>query len=60
MIRSDPTLEALTSNFFVLCTKLKVHLCKYSLWVEPSMNIHEKRVKLIIGIDHSFTLEKFA
>ena len=30
MIISDPTLMDLTSNFFVLCTNLKVYLCNYS------------------------------
>ena len=38
---SDPTLEDLSSNFFVLCTNIKVYLYNYSKWVEPSMNIHE-------------------
>ena len=38
---SDPTLVDLASNFFVLFTKVKVYLYKYSKWVEPSMNIHE-------------------
>ena len=41
MIRNDPKLVDLTSNFFVLCTKMKVYLYNYLLWVEPSMNIHE-------------------
>ena len=30
MIRCDPTLVDLTSNFFVLCTKVKVYLYNYS------------------------------
>ena len=34
---SDPTHVDLTSNFFVLCTKVKVYIYNYSL----SMNIHE-------------------
>ena len=44
---SDPTLHIvdLTSNFFVLCTNMKVYLYNYSEWVEPSVNIHEGRVK---------------
>ena len=37
---SYPTLVDLTSNFFVLCTDMKVYLHNYSQWVEPSMNIH--------------------
>ena len=40
MIRYDPTLVDLTSNFFVLiyiCNKMKVYLYNYSSWVEPSM-----------------------
>ena len=43
MIKYDPTLvdQTLTSNFFVLCTNMKVYFDNYSLWVEPSMNIHE-------------------
>ena len=44
-IRYDPTLEDLTSNFFVLCTNVKVYLYNSSLWVELSMNIHEERFK---------------
>ena len=40
MIRYDPTLVDLTSNFFVLCTDLKVYLYNYSKWVEY-MNIHD-------------------
>ena len=42
MIRYDPTLADLTSNFFVLCTNVKVSLYNYSQWVEPSMNIHRE------------------
>ena len=30
MIGYDPTLEDLTSNFFVLCTNVKVYLYNYS------------------------------
>ena len=30
MIRSDPTLVDLTSNFFVLCTNVKVYFYNYS------------------------------
>ena len=30
MIRYDPTLVDLTSNFFVLCTNMKVNLYNYS------------------------------
>ena len=30
MIRYDPKLVDLTSNFFVLCTNVKVHLYNYS------------------------------
>ena len=41
MIRYDPTQVDLTSNFFVLCTNMKVYLYNYSKWVEPCMNIHE-------------------
>ena len=41
MIRYDPTLVQLTSNFFVLCTNVKVYLFNYSKWVELNMNIHE-------------------
>ena len=36
MIRYDPTLVDLTSNVFVLCTNMKVHLYNYSYWVESS------------------------
>ena len=38
---SDPTLVDLTSNFFVLCTTMKIYLYNYSYLVEPSMNINE-------------------
>ena len=38
---SDPTLVDLTSNIFVLYTNINIYLYNYSLWVEPSMNIHE-------------------
>ena len=44
MIRNDPTLVDLTSNFFVLSTIMKVYLYNYSYWVELSMNIHEIKV----------------
>ena len=40
MIRIDPTLLDLTSNFFFLCTNVKVYLYNFSWWVELSMNIH--------------------
>ena len=43
MIRYDLTLVDLTSNYFVLCTNMKVYLYNYSRWVEPSMNIHEDK-----------------
>ena len=35
----------LTSNFFVLSTNVYVYLYmyNYSQWVEPSINIHEKK-----------------
>ena len=36
----------LTSNVFVLCTNVNVHLYNYSKWVELSMNILEERVKV--------------
>ena len=36
---SDPTLVDLTSNFFVLCTNMKVLIYNYSSWV----NIHEEK-----------------
>ena len=35
----------LTSIFFVLCINMKVYLYNYSKWEEPSMNIHEGKVK---------------
>ena len=44
MIRYDPTLMDLSSNFLVLCTNVKVYLYNYSQWVEPSMNIYEGKV----------------
>ena len=31
----------MTSNFLILCTKVKVYLYNYSYWVELSMDIHE-------------------
>ena len=37
MIRYDPTLVDLISNFFVLFTNVKVYLYNYSQWVELSM-----------------------
>ena len=43
MIRYDPTLVELTSNFFVLCTTVKAYLYNYSQLVELNMNIHEGR-----------------
>ena len=36
---SEPIPADLTSNFFVLCTKMKVDLYNYSKLVEPCMNI---------------------
>ena len=42
MIRYDPTIVNLTSNFFVLCAKVKDYLYNYSKRVELSINIHEK------------------
>ena len=42
MTRYDPTLADLTSNFFVLCIKVKVYLFNYSEWVELIVNIQEK------------------
>ena len=42
---SDHTLVDRTSNFFFLCTDIKICLYNNSYWVEPSMNIHEERVK---------------
>ena len=41
MIKYKPTLVDPMSNFFVICTKMKVYLNNYSLWVKLSMNIHE-------------------
>ena len=38
---NDPMLVDLTSNFFALCTNMKVYLYNYSYSVELSMNIHE-------------------
>ena len=40
MIRFDPTLLDLTSNFFALCTNMEVYLYNYSKWMKLSMNIH--------------------
>ena len=40
MIKYDPTLVDLTTNFFVLCTNVLVYLYNYSWWVELSINIH--------------------
>ena len=31
----------LRSNFFVICSSVKVYLYKYSCWDELSMNINE-------------------
>ena len=45
MIRYDPTLMDLPSNFFVLCTNMKAYIFNKSQWVELSMNIHEKKGK---------------
>ena len=44
MIRYDPTLVDLTSNFFVQCTNVKVYAIIQ--WVELSMNIHEGKGQL--------------
>ena len=41
MIRYDLILVDLTSNFYVLCTNMKVYSYNYSFWVESSINIHE-------------------
>ena len=42
MIRYDPTLVDLTSNFFVLCVQNEeVYLYNYSQWAVLSMNNHE-------------------
>ena len=41
MIRYDPTLVDLSSDFFVLCSNVKVYMYNYSKWMEFSMNIHE-------------------
>ena len=41
MIRNDPTLLDLASNFFVPCTNRDFILYNFSEWVEPMMNIHE-------------------
>ena len=40
-MRYDPTIVDLTSNFFVLCTNVKVYLYNYSQCVEFIMNIHD-------------------
>ena len=40
IIRYDPTLVDLTSNFFILC-KCETLFILNSQWVELSMNIHE-------------------
>ena len=45
MIRYDPTLVNLTSNFLVLCTNMKYYSYNYAEWVDLSMNIHEGKVK---------------
>ena len=42
MIRYDPTIVNLISNFFVLCTKVKDYLYNYSNRVKLSNNILEK------------------
>ena len=44
MIGYDPKLVDLINNFFVLCTKVKVKLNNYSLWMELSMNIHKELI----------------
>ena len=44
MIRYDPTIVDLTSNFFVLCTNVKVYLYNHPQYEHEhglSMNIHE-------------------
>ena len=43
MISYDPTLLEVTSNFFVLCTNMKVYLYNYSLRMDLNMNIHEEK-----------------
>ena len=55
MIRYDPTLVDLASNFFVFCTEVKVYLMNYSYWVELSMNIHERKGSVII-LHSSFSM----
>ena len=46
IIRYDPTLVDLKSNFFVPCTNMNIYLYNYSWWVEPSINIHNRKGKL--------------
>ena len=40
-MRYDTSLVDLPSDFFVLCTTVKVYSHNYSYWVEFSMNIHD-------------------
>ena len=51
MIRYDPTLVDLASNFFVLCTHMKVYSYKYSWWVEIRVKgIGYCRIEIIKGL----------
>ena len=65
MINYDPTLVALTTNFFDICTNVKDYLYydNYSLWVvELSMNIHEGKGSQLFApgecTQHTFILWK--
>ena len=40
VIRYDPALVDLTSNFFFLCTNVKFYLYNYSYCVKFSIDIH--------------------
>ena len=51
MIRYDPTLVGLTSNFFVLCKNVKVYYYNYSRWVELRMNFCDGKEALIYQND---------
>ena len=53
---TDPTLVDLKSNFFVLCTNMKVCLYNYLKWVEPSMKESVKNLKLIMRLQTDFCL----
>ena len=50
MIRFDPTLVDMTSNWFwfvfFICTNVKDYLYNYSYWVELSMLFMKERVKV--------------